>query len=157
VHVSKFLRLLALVFGVGETKIGDLQAPNVWLPNVEPSGLAALLGSQGRRLDDVKVTLSPNGGYRRTIGPTRYECPMSFKRLARAKTWGAAEVLINESLESFWGSSLNAGRPIRWFADRTAATPTRTLYCASERLDPKESLANWQAYWDVDLLFVPVV
>ncbi len=143
--------------GSGAYATSTYQAQYVWLPNVEPSGLAAYVGSPGKPIHDAKVAISNSGAYKRTIGPARYECPMTFKGLTARKAWQSSETVLNESLESFWDDCMNYGRIVRWFDDRSEAAYTQAFRLKSETLELKEAQANYQSVWTVDLVFTQSV
>lgn len=93
-------------------------SPYIFLPNVKRANPMAPDGYQGLPVTDGTVTVSPSGTSKSIKYATRYIDSLEFRFLLGSKTWTTWEVVTNESLESFYASTIGEGAPFRYHFDR---------------------------------------
>lgn len=94
-------------------------SPYVWLPNQRISEPMTPGGNRGIPVTDATVTIAPSGHSKGLQYATRYVSgPMTFRMLAGNKTWTALETVTNESLQTFWNTTIGKTIPVRFHYDR---------------------------------------
>lgn len=101
------------------TQVSPSSSPYIYLPNVQRSPAMAPEGSNGYVVNDSTVTVAPSGNAVGLQYNKRYINTLGFRFLLANKGWIAHEVVANESLESFYNSTIGAVRPFRIHPDRS--------------------------------------
>lgn len=101
------------------TYTGASACPYVWLPNRRRWLPPTPEGNLGIPVVDTTMTVSPSGHSKSLFYARRYVNKLWFRYLSGAKTWRAFESVTNESLQSFWETTIGAGLPIRYHHDRS--------------------------------------
>lgn len=101
------------------TYTGASATPYVWLPNRRRWLPPTPEGYKGLPVVDTTTTVSSSGHVRSLYTARRYVTRLWFRYLSGAKTWRVFESVTNESLQTFWETTIGAGLPVRYHHDRS--------------------------------------
>lgn len=119
-------------------------SPYIYLPNVVRTNTMAPDGYKGQPVTDGTVTVSPSGTSKGITYATRYVDNLEFRFLLGSKTWRTWEVVTNESLQSFYETTIGYGCPLRYHKDRsddTTYVSYRSLAVGS--MSASAAIAGW--------------